>query len=621
VLFRGSWKHRRLFAWAFISGVAFALLQVYSATVIGQVTDEVIVPAFEHGNPGLGAVVSGAALIFWVAIGRAITVAGRRVLAAMTQFSLYADYRHQLARQYIELPLSWHRRHPTGQLMSNVNADVEAMWFVMAPFPFALGTVAMLIYALGSIATSDLWLGVIAFVLIPVIITINVFYQRVAAPLVTRGQRLRAEVSEVAHESFDGANVVKALGREAQETTRFTDSSFRLRDAMIRVGYVRGWFDPMMDALPNLGVIAVIVIGAWRIQQGVIDTGTLVSVSYLFTLMALPLRSIGWVLGDLPRLVVGWGRVRTVLQARSDRSFGDAQVATGGPVAMEFDRVSFRYHDGGSHGRQALTTAPASGRAAQSAGADSPLVLDQVDARLDPAAGARVVALVGATGSGKSTMALLATRLMDVDDGVVVLDGRPVSDYADEAIPAQVATALQQAFIFDDSVRDNVTLGEPYDDEQVWAALRIAQADRFVHGLSAGLDTVLGERGGSLSGGQRQRIALARAIVRQPRLLVLDDATSACDPTVEAAILDGLRALDTSVLVVAYRKATIALADEVVFLADGRVAGRGRHRDLLATNAAYRSLVNAYDEAAIARALLEESGADEDADETAGARR
>ncbi len=603
-LFRGSWEHRRLFGWSFVCGIAFALLQVYSATVLGHVTDELIVPSFERGRPAIGAVVTGAAAIFAVAVGRAVMVAGRRVFAAMTQYALYADYRHRLTRQYVGLPLAWHRRHPTGQLLSNVNADVEAMWFVMAPFPFALGTIAMLVYALIQVTLTDAWMGLVAFVLIPTILLANVIYQRIASPLVTRGQQLRAEVSQVAHESFDGAAVVKALGREDQETDRFAGSSHRLRDAIIQVGYVRGWFDPLMDGLPNLGTIVVIAVGAWRIKVGAIDTGSLVAVAYLFTLLALPLRSIGWVLGDLPRLVVGWGRVRKVLEARSDQRHGSETLAAEGPVSLAFREVSFRYHDG------AAAAELPDADSARTDNPGTPLVLDGVDLRLDPSGGSRVVALVGSTGSGKSTATMLATRLMDVDAGVVELDGRAVEDYRRDAIPERAALVLQQAFVFDDTVRANVSLGDDYSDDEVWAALALAQAETFVRRLPEGLATELGERGGSLSGGQRQRLALARAVIRRPRLLVLDDATSAVDPTVELAILDGLRSSEVTaaILVVAYRKATIALADEVIFLAHGRVSGRGTHEQLLETLPEYRALVNAYDEAAIAHALLESSG-------------
>jgi ATP-binding cassette subfamily B protein len=588
VLFRGAWEHKKVFLASVVSGVAFAVLQVTSASVLGRVTTNLIEPSFKSGRIDRGLLISGVSLIVAVTIGRALTVAGRRAFASMTQFSLYAGFRHRLARQYNHLPLSWLRRHSTGQLMSNINADVEAMWFVMAPFPFALGTVAMLIYAVVTILIADVWLGVVALVLIPVVIAVNVFYQRFASPLIRSAQGLRAEVSEVAHESFDGAAVIKTLGREEQEAARFNDAAFRLRDKMIRAGYIRGWFDPLMESLPNLGVLAVLSVGAVRIASGDIDVGTLVAVSYLFTLMALPLRSIGWVLGDLPRLVVGWGRVRSVLQAEADMAFGDETLAVGGPVPLELRDVGFGYDDGRDDTR--------------------PLVLEGVNLEVATRGpDNRVVALVGATGSGKSTVTHLVSRLMDVTAGSVRLEALDVRQLRAGAITDQVALVLQQAFLFDDTVRNNVTMGADFTDAQVWDALAVAQADTFVRSLPHGLDTVLGERGGTLSGGQRQRIALARAIVRRPRLLVIDDATSAVDPSVEAAILDGLRSaeLDCGILLVAYRKATIALADKVVFVHRGRVAGAGTHAELAETVPEYAALVNAYDEATIAHKLLE----------------
>jgi ABC-type multidrug transport system fused ATPase/permease subunit len=204
---------------------------------------------------------------------------------------------------------------------------------------------------------------------------------------------------------------------------------------------------------------------------------------------------------------------------------------------------------------------------------------------------------VGATASGKSTLTMLLSRLVDPDGGRILLDGTDLRDLARGELARAVAVVPQTAFLFDDTLRDNVTLGADVTDEDVWAALRAAQADGFVAALPDGLDTQLGERGTSLSGGQRQRISLARALVRRPRLLVLDDATSAVDPEVEARILEALRsgAGDTSLVVVAYRKATIGLADEVVHLEDGRVADRGTHAELLGRSPAYAHLVNAYE--------------------------
>jgi ABC-type multidrug transport system fused ATPase/permease subunit len=388
----------------------------------------------------------------------------------------------------------------------------------------------------------------------------------------TKAQQLRAELSEVAHESFDGAMVVKTLGRESEETARFTEKAELLRDVNIRAGRIRAAFDPTLAALPNLGVLVVLAVGVSRVLNGTTDAGDVVTVAYLLTIVSFPIRSIGWLLGEFPRSVVGYRRAKAVLDATGNMPYGDGELPRSDEGALlQVDDLHYAYD------------------------ADTPL-LRGVDFDVSPG---RTVALVGPTASGKSTLTSLMTRLVDPDAGEIRIDGHDLRGLRKGELPRDVALVPQTAFMFDDTVRGNVTLGADVPDEEVWGALRTAQADGFVAALPEGLDTRLGERGTSLSGGQRQRLSLARALVRRPRLLILDDATSAVDPEVEARILASLRddvnGSAASLVVVAYRKATISLADEVVHLDEGRIVGRGTHAELLATSPAYAHLVNAYE--------------------------
>ena len=582
-LLKGSWEQKRWFALAVLGATAFALLQIATSSIIGRVTEDVVVPSFAAGEAAPALVLGGGAAILGIAVVRAVTVMARRVFAAAAQFDLFRLYRERIVEVYAKVPLLWHRRQATGTLLSSVYSDVEATFFAMAPFPFALSTLVML-------------------ALIVLLIILNVLLQRFATPIAMRSQQLRAEVAEIAHESFDGANVVKSLGREDVEERRFTRAADDLRETGIRFGYIRGWFDPAIDALPNLGILAVAVLGAWRIGEGHLSTGQLVEVAYLFTLMSLPIRSFGWVLGDLSRTVVGGGRVQQILDVEEERTYGPDPLPSG-PGVLAFDQVSFVYRDD-----PAAVILGRGVREEQLAVREGHALTD-VSLRADPTAGTRVLAVVGATGSGKSTLALLAAGLVPPSSGTISLDGARLESLTAEALTADVALVLQQAFVMDATVRQNVTLGEDIDERTVRWALRVAQAEAFVDALPDGLDTELGERGGSLSGGQRQRIALARALARRPRLLILDDATSACDPSVELAILDGIRRemTESTLLLIAYRKSTISLADRVVFLDHGRVADVGPHEELRARSAGYRALVDAYDEAAISHSLLEAS--------------
>ncbi|MFI6388365.1 ABC transporter ATP-binding protein [Nonomuraea sp. NPDC050547] len=569
---------KAVFAIAVLASGLYGGMTVASAWALGWATENAVLPAFEKGDITSGVLWSATLLIMGTALLKSIGVAGRRIFAGVVQYRMQARSRRDVTKQYLRLPLSWHHQHPTGQLLSNASADAEAAWAPLAPLPMAVGVIVMLFTAAIAMLFTDPALALVGFLIFPAIAVLNLIYQRKLSPLATRAQQLRAEVSEIAHESFDGALVVKTLGREALETERFQRRAHELRDANIAVGRVRGLFDPMLEALPTLGVLVVLAVGAMRLSSGSINSGELVQVAYLFTLLSFPIRALGWVLAELPRSVVGWTRVQAVLDASGSMEYGSAEPAGTRPASLQVDDVSYAYGDSE--------------------------VLHGVS--FDVAAG-RTVALVGPTGSGKSTLTQLLVRLVDPGDGAVRLDGEDLRELAYGAIARSAALVPQQTFLFDDTVRGNVALGLEVTDEEVWAALRLAQADGFVARLPDGLETRVGERGTTLSGGQRQRIALARAIVRGPRLLILDDATSSVDPQVEAKILYGLRdsAESSTTVVVAYRMATIALADEVVFLERGRVGDRGTHEELLARSEGYRNLVTAYEREESERAAIE----------------
>ncbi|MEU4622839.1 ABC transporter ATP-binding protein [Actinoplanes sp. NPDC023801] len=570
VLGRAIRTEPRLFTVSAIGSSFFGFLIIANSYVVGAVIGDVVVPAFAERRVGTGGLALAVAVLLGLSMLRIASIWARRLGAGFMQFRLQARYRRAVTRRYLSLPPEWHQRHATGALLSNASSDVEAAFAPIAPLPFAVGTIVMIVGALVSLFLTDWVLALVGVALFPALFALNFFYSRRMSPRQIHAQRMRAKVAAVAHESFDGALVVKTMGREADESRRFGVFVSELRDALVAVGRLRGVFDPLMESLPSVGTLAVLFLGTWRLQTGAITVTEVVSVAFLFTVLAFPVRAIGWVVGELPRSVAGWERVEWVLSAEGDLEYGSGELPGSGPAELRFDRVGYRYADG-------------------------PPVLTDVTFTV-PAG--KTVALVGATGSGKSTVAALAMRLVDPESGAVSLDGMKLPDLSAPVLATATALVPQIPFVFDDTIRGNVALDRPEsDDDRVWAALRLAQADGFVGGLPDGLGTEVGERGTSLSGGQRQRLTLARALAGRPRLLVLDDATSAVDPRVEAAILGALRESGTSLLVVAYRRASIALADEVVYLHRGRVVATGTHTELMDSQPGYRDLVTAYEKA------------------------
>ncbi|HKX67510.1 MAG TPA: ABC transporter ATP-binding protein [Intrasporangium sp.] len=586
VVRRGIAGEPRWFAVAVLGATVYGIMTGLMAWAIGWVVDEAVGPAIQARHVTADQLWFIGGVLTAVVLVTVIGVIGRRLAGGVAMYNLGARYRRDVTRQYLRLPLSWHHRHPSGQLLSNANADVEATWNVFAPLPMAIGVLVMLVFGIVQMVVVDPFLAVVGLTVFPMLFVANVAFQRAMSPRVTRAQQLRADVSEVAHEGFEAALIVKSLGREDHETDRFRTVTNELRDANIEVGRTRGRFDPAIEAIPTLGTLAVLLIGSLRVQAGELSAAEVTQIAYLFSITAFPVRALGWVLAELPRAVVGWRRISAVLDASGGLRHGDRALPRGRASAVTTEDLSYAYEIETEEGEPGVNPAVVGMTLAIPAGS--------------------TVAVVGRTGSGKSTLTNLLMRLVDPDSGAVLIDDVDLRQVRRGGVSEVAALVAQQTFMFDDTVRGNVTLGADHDDSAVWRALEVAQAAAFVGRLPEQLGTRVGERGTSLSGGQRQRIALARAVIRNPQLLILDDATSAVDPSVERAILSRLREASsgTTVLVIAHRMATILLADEVVYVEEGRVVDHGTHTALLGRCPGYERLVTAYAREAAERAAL-----------------
>jgi ATP-binding cassette, subfamily B, bacterial len=548
----------RLFAIAVAGAAVFAVLTVASSFAISWVVDNVVLPRFEDDDLAGATFLAGVGLVLGIGILRAIAIVIRRSYASITMWRVAQMLTNDVVERYLEQPLSWHNRRPDGDLVARAGVDGESTVNVLAPIPFASGTVMMVIVSTIWMFWIDPPLGLVAVVVFPLLVVTNVVYERSVSHHFTRAQDQLGEFSAGVHESFEGVQVVKSYGAEERETERLAGLADRVRASRVRALALRSWFEALLDVIPSLTNILLVVIGAVRVSSGDITIGEMTGVIFLFTLLVFPLRLIGFTLSELPRSISAWNRIQTVLNEPIEPDPLDRVVEPPAGIGIVFDRVSFA-HDGGG-----------------------PPTLHDIDLAL-PAG--NVTALVGPTGAGKSTMAQLAIGLIAPSSGTIGLQ------------PGRRCIVFQEAFLMGGTVRENIELGASYTDDELWQALDLAAATDFVARLPQQLDTVVGERGVSLSGGQRQRLALARALVRRPTMLVLDDTTSALDPSTEAIVLDNLRRhlATASVLMVASRPSTIALADDVVFVVDGRVAAHGTHDELMRATPQYRELVEAFE--------------------------
>ena len=560
-----------------VGGAAlFAGAILAASQVIGWVTDAVIVPVLAGGEPREGKLLPAVLAILGVAVWKAAAIVLRRNAAGYLQFKTQQDVREQLIEHQLGLSLSWFGRQSMGDLLAIADNDARQATGVLAPFPYASGVSLLIVGTVVLMFFIDFWVGTVALVGMALVVFVEVRAAVTVYPAWEGIQKQTGRVTGVAHESFDGALTVKALGREDHEVARLRTESEDLARRIADTNALWETYRVIITALMPAISLAILVVGAIRVDAGAATAGDVVSGLYLLGLLAFPVQLIAFVLFDMAASIPAHRRVTSVLEVDEVVEYGtETAAADSGPAPVAGDRVTFGYET------------------------DS-VVLDEVV--LDIPAG-RTVAVVGPTGSGKSTLTMLLARLWDPGTGRIRIDGRDLRSFARYELPREVAFVSQNSFLFDDTVAGNITLGADYREEAIVEAAMMAGAHDFITELPDGYETRIGERGAALSGGQRQRIALARALIRRPRVLILDDATSAVDPSVEAQILRRLKSADlpSTVVLVAYRPSSIRLADEVVFIEDGRVVAQGTHEELMRTQPGYARLVRAYEEDAAAR--------------------
>lgn len=546
------------FAVAVTGAAVFAFCTAGSSLGVRWMIDHVVITRFDDGEVAVSTVAVACLIIVSIALLRAVGVVVRRTFAGKTEWGVAERLATQVVTRYSEQPVAWHRSHQTGDLVARAGVDVEAAVAVLAPLPYGSSVVLLLVVSAVGLAVLDPALGAVAAVVLPVLVLMNVGYQNRVDRHFARAQEEMGRLSEAALESFEAVTVVKAFGAEDREASRLSEITGRLRDARVRAMRARATFEMMLDTVPSVGNLALLVVGAVRVRDGHISVGDLAASMYLFTLLVVPLRLIGYVFSELPHSYAGWNRVRRILDE---------------PLSAD---------------PRSSVSRPADGPAVQAVGVTLrhiPEVDVLREAEFSIPRG-HMVALVGATGSGKTTLLEAIAGLVPVASGSLSVASGPV------------ALVFQEAFLFSESVRFNLTFGRDIDEETIREALQVADAD-FLRDLENGLDTSLGERGVSLSGGQRQRLALARALVTRPQVLLLDDTTSALDPETEVRVLNNLARTDlvATTLMVASRPSAVALADSILYIDPRRTIVAGSHRDLVESAEGYRDLVDAFEDA------------------------
>ena len=555
----------RPYRWSLALSIALAAASQASMIGFVAVTQRVIDDAIRPRDTGrLWAYVG---IIVALGAGRALFMAGRRFISGRQSLAVEFDVRNDLYAHLLRLSFRFYDRHQTGQLMSRATVDLQTVRFFLGyGLIFFFSHVLTIVGVVGIMFWTEWRLALVALAITPAVVALAWRYSTVSHPILRDVQQRMADVATVAEENIVGVHVVKAFAQEQQEQRKFQRRSEAVFEQSVHANRQRALYVPLLAFVPLLAQAAVLLAGGWMVSRGRLTAGEFFAFNLYVTMLIQPLRMLGMWIGQSQRATASGERIFELLDEREDiRERPHAQPLPAGPGDIRFEDVVFGYT------------------------AERPVLAD-IELAIAPGS---TVALIGHTGSGKTTLASLVPRFYDVARGRVLVDGVDVRDVRLTSLRRSIGIVAQDPFLFSASVRENIAFGAPAaGDDDVEQAARLAQAHDFIAELPDGYETVIGERGITLSGGQRQRIAIARALILDPRILILDDATASVDATTEARIRLGLRQAmrGRTTLIIAHRLSTIALADEIVVLDEGRIAARGQHDELLRTSPVYRDI-------------------------------
>ncbi|MGD9796784.1 MAG: ABC transporter ATP-binding protein [Acidimicrobiia bacterium] len=552
--------HKWMFATSLFCSFVALVIQVQIPAILGEAIDKALVA---QTSP-LGGYVQ---LIVVLALVRGVFNFIGRLNLFRTAYRIEYDLRNIVYTHLSTLSFSFYDRVQSGFIISRANSDIRSVQMYLAFAPNIILQCGVAVIAFAKMASIDLPLALVALSPMPFVLWAGIEMRQRFFPVSWLVQARLADVANIVNENINGVRVVKSFAAEQQQLTNLDGAAKRVRWANIRDAQIRSGWAPLLENLPRFGTAFVLFYGGWLVLEGQETVGTIVVFSQYILMLQTPFRTLGMLMMMGRRAAASAGRIYEILDERPeivDRPGAIDLVESLGDVV--FDDVSFDYPNG------------------------TP-VLHGLDLHLRPG---DTVALVGRTGTGKSTVARLLSRFYDVTGGAVRVDGHDVRDLTQVSLRHHIGMVLDEPFLFSEAVRDNIAYGRPdatLDD--IVAAAKAAGAHDFILDLEDGYDTVVGERGYTLSGGQRQRIAIARTLLVNPPILVLDDATSAIDVQVEQQIHDALRTLmqGRTTLIIAHRLSTISLADRVAVLDGGRIVAEGTHTELLANEPRYATIL------------------------------